>query len=219
MTPAPASQGLVPVRVKICGLTNVDDALVAAEAGADALGFVFYPTSPRAVTPEQVAEIIRRLPPYVRTVGVFYNQDEQTIRAVVERCGLDAVQLQGDEPPALCERLGSRVIKAIHMKDRDSLAAMRAYKVRAFLLDTYSPPETGGQPGGTGRTFDWSLAVEAKQYGRVILAGGLTPENVRQAVEQVRPYGVDVSSGVECLPGRKDPEKVKRFITEAKGGP
>lgn len=211
MTPA-------PVRVKICGLTNTDDAVFAAEAGADALGFVFYPTSPRRVTPEQVAEIIRRLPPYVRTVGVFHNQDEQAIRAVVEQCGLDAVQLQGEEPPALCERLGSRVIKAIHMKDRDSLAAMGTYKVRAFLLDTYSPPGTGGQPGGTGRMFDWSLAVAAKPYGRVIVAGGLTPENVRQAVEQVQPYGVDVSSGVERSPGRKDPEKVRRFVTAARGG-
>jgi phosphoribosylanthranilate isomerase len=200
------------IKVKICGLMNLEDALVAAEAGADALGFVLYSRSPRCVESKTVQEIIRRLPPYVTTVGVFANADVGEILDVMDECGLDLAQLQGDEPPSVCERLGPKAIKAIRVKDRDSLASMKNYSVRAFVLDTY----TAENFGGTGKQFDWDLAVEAKQYGRVILAGGLNPENVRTAIQKVRPYGVDVSSGVEQRIGKKDAEKVRQFIAKAK---
>jgi phosphoribosylanthranilate isomerase len=201
------------IKVKICGLTNLEDALVAAESGADALGFVFYPQSPRCIEPKEAKDIIRKLPPYATMVGVFANAGEDEVLRVMDECGLDLAQLQGDEPPSTCERLGSRAIKAIRVKDLDSLASMKTYSVRAFVLDTYTPENFGG----TGKRFDWDLAVEAKQYGRVILAGGLSPENVQKAIQKVRPYGVDVSSGVERRIGKKDPEKVRQFIRMAKG--
>jgi len=198
--------------IKICGLTNLEDALAAAEAGADALGFVFYRQSPRCIESKTAKEIIRQLPPYVTTVGVFANASADEILDAMEECGLDLAQLQGDEPPSVCERLGPKAIKAIRVKNRDSLASMKAYSVRAFVLDTYTPENFGG----TGKRFDWDLALEAKQYGRVILAGGLNPQNVREAIQKVRPYGVDVSTGVEQRIGRKDPEKVRQFIVKAK---
>jgi phosphoribosylanthranilate isomerase len=200
------------MRVKICGITNVHDALAAADCGADAVGFVLYPTSPRYIDVKTVKNIIAQLPPFVTTVGVFADTEERQIRSTVEACGLDVIQLQGDEPADLCRRLGGRVIKAIRIRDKFSLNRMIPYKVRAFVLDTYRE----GQLGGTGETFDWSLAVEAKKFGKIILAGGLTPENIRQAIEQVRPYGVDVSSGVEERLGKKDHLKLKRFIETAK---
>lgn len=200
-------------KVKICGLMNLEDALFAAEAGADALGFVLYLRSPRCVKPAAVQEIIRQLPPYVTTVGVFANVGAKEMLDVMENCGLDLAQLQGDEPPSVCNRLGSKAVKAIRVKDRDSLDSMKNYSARAFVLDTYAEENFGG----TGKRFDWDLAVEAKQYGRIILAGGLNPANVREAVQKVRPYGVDVSSGVEERIGKKDPEKVRQFIARAKG--
>lgn len=200
------------MRVKICGITNVHDALAAADCGADAVGFVLYPSSPRYIDVKTVKNIISQLPPFVTTVGVFADTEEREIRSTVEECGLDVMQLQGDEPADFCRRLGGRVIKAIRIRDKFSLNRMIPYKVRAFVLDTYRE----GQLGGTGETFDWSLAVEAKKFGKIILAGGLTPENIRQAIEQVRPYGVDVSSGVEERLGKKDHSKLKRFIETAK---
>jgi phosphoribosylanthranilate isomerase len=200
------------IKVKICGLMNLEDALVAAEAGADALGFVLYSRSPRCVEYKTVKEIMRRLPPYVTTVGVFANANVDEILDAMDECDLDLAQLQGDEPPSVCERLGSKAIKAIRVKDRDSLSPMKNYSVRAFVLDTYTEENFGG----TGKQFDWDLAVEAKQYGRIILAGGLNPENVREAIQKVRPYGVDVSSGVEQRIGKKDAEKVRQFIARAK---
>jgi phosphoribosylanthranilate isomerase len=199
------------MRVKICGITNLKDALAAAELGADAVGFVFYPESPRCVEPQTVKNIIRQLPPFVTTVGVFANQGEGEIRRTVEECGLEIIQLQGNEPPDLCMRLGYRVIKAIRVRDRASLNRMIPYRVRAFVLDTYRE----GQLGGTGETFDWNLAVEAKKFGKIILAGGLTPSNVKQAIELVHPSGVDVSSGVEEAVGKKDHQKIKQFIETA----
>ena len=200
------------MRVKICGITNVQDALAAADYGADAVGFVLYKSSPRCVDLKTVKNIIAQLPPFVTTVGVFADTDEKEIHSIVEDCGLDVIQLQGDEPAELCRRLGGRVIKAIRIQDKFSLNRMIPYKVRAFVLDTYRE----GQLGGTGHTFDWNLAVEAKKFGKIILAGGLTPENVGPAIEQVRPYGVDVSSGVEERIGKKDHSKLKRFIETAK---
>lgn len=185
---------------------------MAAEAGADALGFVFYPSSPRCVSVEKARDIIKRLPPYVTTVGVFADQDEKTIQDAVSACGLDIIQLQGKESPEFCERLGLRVIKAIRVKDRASLQGMERYHVRAYLLDTYRK----GIPGGTGESFDWAIAGEAKKHGRIILAGGLTPENVAEAIDKVQPYAIDVSSGVETSPGKKDAHKTRRFIAAAR---
>jgi phosphoribosylanthranilate isomerase len=200
------------MRIKICGITNLGDALAAAELGADALGFVFYKESPRAVETGAVRDIIRRLPPFITTVGVFADWDAASVEKAAGECGLDLIQLQGDEPPELCARFGSRAIKAIRMKDRGSLDRMASYSVRAFVLDAYQK----GQFGGTGKTFDWDLAIEAKRNGRVILAGGLTPENVGSAIEKVNPFAVDVSSGVEIRTGKKDFGKVRRFIDNAR---
>jgi phosphoribosylanthranilate isomerase len=200
------------MRVKICGITNVSDALAAADYGADAVGFVLYKSSPRYIDQSAVKNIISQLPPFVTTVGVFADGTEKEVLSTVEECGLDVIQLQGDEPADYCRRLGSRVIKAIRVRDKFSLNRMIPYKVRAFVLDTYRE----GELGGTGRTFDWSLAVDAKKFGKIILAGGLTPENIGPAIEQVRPYGVDVSTGVEERLGKKDHSKLKRFIETAK---
>jgi phosphoribosylanthranilate isomerase len=202
------------VRVKICGITNLEDALYAAEQGADALGFLFHPESPRCMKPSQVREIISHLPPYVVTVGVFGDETEEVLRAAASEAGVDRVQLHGREP-AIWTDLGRPVIKTIRVRGRESLVEMERYagKVEAFLLDTYRE-ETAG---GTGAAFDWTLCEEAKGCGPLILAGGLTPENVGEAVRTVRPYAVDVSSGVEASLGRKDPGKVERFIRNAKG--
>ncbi len=201
------------IRIKICGITNLEDALAAAELGADAVGFVLYPNSPRCVRPSLAKTIISKLPPYVTTVGVFADQDGKEILDIIEECGFDLVQLQGGESPEFCQRLGPRVVKAIRVKDQNSIECMATYSVRAFVLDTYRE----NQFGGTGERFDWGLALQARQYGRIILAGGLTPENVREAVAKVQPYGVDVSSGVEQRVGKKDHTKIEKFIKQTKG--
>lgn len=202
------------IRVKICGLTTLEDALAAAEAGADALGFVLYKQSPRCISVAEAQGIVRRLPPFVTTVGLFVNQPTQWVRIMAERCGVDILQFQGDESAAYCEAFGQRAVKAIRVKDRESLADMSEYAVRAFVLDAYRE----GEYGGTGQTFDWNLAVAAKSHGRIILAGGLTPENVAEAVARVRPFGVDVSTGVEgSVKGTKDHGKIRAFIQAAKG--
>jgi phosphoribosylanthranilate isomerase len=203
------------VRVKICGITNVEDAQAAVEAGADALGFVFYPPSPRYVTPEQAQQIIRALPPFITTVGLFVDVPVETVNDIAVRCGLDRVQLHGGETPDFCDLVTRPVIKAFRIKGADSLAHLPCYKVSAYLLDTYVE---GALPGGTGASFTWELAAEAKPYGPVILAGGLTPENVEVAIRQIHPYGVDVSTGVERAPGLKDHTKVRTFIASAKRG-
>ena len=201
------------VRVKICGITRRDDALHAAACGADALGFVFYPPSPRCVAPEQAREIIAALPPFVTRVGLFVNEASARIAAVVAACGLDAVQLHGDEPPADCLGLPCRVIKGVRPATPADLAPLATYPVAALLFDAAVP----GQFGGTGQRADWTLAREAAARHRLILAGGLTAENVAAAIAAVRPYGVDVSSRVESAPGKKDPDLVARFIHNAKG--
>ena len=195
-------------RIKICGTTNLDDALIAVEAGADALGFIFVPNTPRYLHPDEAAKIIEELPPFITTVGLFVNAEQKEIDTIANNCSLDAIQLHGEEPPELCVTLNRRVVKAFRVKDELSLSRLRDYHVRAYLLDTY----VKGTMGGTGKVFDWNLAVKAKQYGRIILAGGLNPHNIASAILRVRPYGVDVSSGVEASPGRKDPAKVKAFI-------
>jgi phosphoribosylanthranilate isomerase len=205
-------------RVKICGLTNPEDALVAAEAGADLLGFIFYPPSPRSVTPERagwVVEAVQRASLAVRFVGVFVDEEPGTVRQIAARCDLDYAQLHGTEPPEMVATLmdeGLSIIKAFRVRDGTSLAEIERYRATAYLLDTYVP----GQPGGTGHTFDWELAVPARRHGPVVLAGGLTPDNVAQAVRMVHPWGVDVASGVEAAPGCKDHDRLRRFITAAK---
>ncbi len=201
------------VRVKICGITNIEDALQAVAAGADALGFVFHPASPRHIFPEQAAEVIRVLPPFVQAVGLFVDVPLQQVNTITEACRLDLVQLHGDEPPDFCAAVNRRVIKAFRVKDITSLEPLRNYRVAGYLLDAWSPDAHGG----TGKTFNWEIAATAREYGPIILAGGLTPENVGAAVARVRPYGVDVSSGVEATPGRKEQEKVQEFIRNAKG--
>ena len=196
-------------RIKICGTTNLDDALMAVDAGADALGFIFVPNTPRYLHPDEAAKIIEELPPFITTVGLFVNAKHSEIDTIANGCALDAVQLHGEEPPELCQTLNRRVVKAFRVKDESTLSHLHDYRVSAYLLDTY----VKGAMGGTGRVFDWNLAVKAKKYGRIILAGGLNPENIASAILQVRPYGVDVSSGVEMSPGCKDPAKIKAFIS------
>jgi phosphoribosylanthranilate isomerase len=201
------------VHVKICGITSLEDAQLAVDAGADALGFVFYPPSPRYVTPEQAEQIIQTLPPFVTTVGLFVDVALDTVNATAARCGLDRIQLHGRETPEFCRQVTRPVIKAVRIKNAASLAHVPDYKVSAYLLDTYVE---GALPGGTGASFSWELAARAKPYGPVILAGGLTPENIEVAIVQTRPYGVDVSTGVERAPGIKDHQKVREFIARAK---
>lgn len=196
------------IKVKICGITNLEDAMMAIEAGADALGFVFFHKSPRNIFPEKAAGIISRLPPFVQTVGLFVNEDPATVNATADLCGLDLVQLHGEESPEFCRAVKRRVIKAFRVKDMTSLAEIDNYQVAAFLLDAWSP----SAQGGTGRTFNWEIAAAAAASYRIILAGGLTPENVAEAVQKVKPYAVDVSSGVESGPGIKDAELVQRFF-------
>lgn len=200
-------------RVKICGITNLEDALSAVEAGADALGFVFYAASPRHIFPEQATRIISQLPPFVQTVGLFVNEELNTVNEVADLCRLDLVQLHGDESADYCQQISRRVLKAFRVRSLTCLDPIKDYRVAGYLLDTFSPSFYGG----TGTSFNWEIATEAvKRHQRIILAGGLTPDNVAEAIRQVGPYGVDVSSGVEAGPGKKDREKVREFIRNAK---
>jgi len=200
-------------KVKICGITNLEDARVAAEAGADALGFVFCEQSPRCVTTDMAAAVISQLPLHIIKVCVFVNNDPDVVRRAIGQCGLNMLQFHGDEQPDYCLQFGLMSMKAFRVLNAQSLEALSAYKTDAWLLDAYAPNKFGG----TGETFNWDLALDAQRRGRpIFLAGGLTPENVAQAVQRVHPYGVDVSSGVEAGPGKKDHEKVKNFISAAK---
>lgn len=205
------------LRIKICGITREEDAWAAVDAGADALGFVFVPGTPRFIKPERAASITRHLPPFVSCVGLFVNADPALIRAAVTEARLDTVQLHGDESPevGLLLRGHVRVIQAFRVQGPKILLQLPNYRksADAWLLDAYVP----GAAGGTGARFDWNLAVEARELGHpLILAGGLKPENIADAVRQVRPFAVDVSSGVEISPGRKDSEKVQRLIAAAR---
>jgi phosphoribosylanthranilate isomerase len=199
------------VRIKICGITNLEDAQLAAQLGAHALGFIFYAKSPRCVPPEAARDIIVQLPPFVTSVGVFVDEEAAVVRDLAARVGLDWLQLHGQETPEYCRSLGRRVIKGFRIKNEDSLAALAAYRgaAQALLLDTYKK----GQTGGTGESFDWRLAQDARQFGPIILAGGLTPDNVARAVEIAQPQAVDVASGVETAPGKKDVEKLRAFFS------
>lgn len=201
------------VRVKICGITNLADAQAAAEAGADALGFVFYEKSPRHMTIPAVAGISKLLPPFILRVGVFVNAPKEEIVRAIGECGLSLLQFHGDEPPEFCTQFGLMSMKAFRIRDAESLKELSKYKTDAWLLDAYSSDTLGG----TGEVFNWDLAVEAQKTSRpIFLAGGLTPGNVAEAVRKVRPFGVDVSSGVESSPGKKDHAKVRAFINTVK---
>ena len=203
----------MPVKVKICGLTNLPDALVAVEAGADALGFVFCEDSPRFLSLETASGIIHKLPASAVKVGVFVNATEEFVQRAIAECGLNLLQFHGDESPAYCLQFHLMSMKAFRIRDAASLQALTDYRTDAWLLDSYAP----GKLGGTGEKFNWDLAVEAQKLGRpIFLAGGLTPDNVADAVRQVHPYAVDVSSGVEASPGTKHHAKVTAFIQAAK---
>ena len=202
------------VKVKVCGMTSLKDALVAVEVGADAVGFIFYKKSPRSVTMKTVREIVLELPPFVDTVGVFVDETAEQINKIADYCNLDIIQLHGDESPTFCKKIRRKGIKAFRIKDMQSVKKLSNFQVSGFLLDTFSE----NLHGGTGKVFDWNLALPAKKFGAVIIAGVLTPNNVQQAVRQIRPYGVDVCSGVESEPGIKDHKKVRAFLNNAKAG-
>ena len=202
------------VRSKICGITRVEDALAAAAAGADAIGLVFYAKSPRAVRVEQAQQIIAALPPFVTTVGLFVDMPRPELQQILAQVPLDLLQFHGDESVEQCEGYGRPYIKALRVKAGDDIAALMAQYPSAsgVLLDTF----VEGVPGGTGLAFDWSL-VPAELPKPVILAGGLTPDNVAAAIDRVRPYAVDISGGVESAKGLKDADKVRAFIRAARG--
>jgi phosphoribosylanthranilate isomerase len=196
-------------RVKICGITNLADGQAAVEAGADALGFNFCEKSPRFVPLKTAAEISKHLPPFVLRVGVFVNAPEDFVLRAIGECGLTMLQFHGDEPPEFCTQFGLMNMKAFRIRDVESLKKIPEYQTDAYLLDAFSSTT----PGGTGEKFNWDLAVEAQKFGKpIFLAGGLTPENVAGAVRKVQLFGVDVSSGVEISPGKKDQAKMKAFI-------
>jgi len=197
----------MPTRIKICGLTRLEDAQRAVDLGAAALGFNFYPPSPRYIEPEPARAIIRRLPPFVTAVGVFADEtDAGHVISLARESGATAVQVHGPRFPALHELLSVfTLVVAVAVREGFKPEELRKIKPSAFLLDAFDPDRLGG----SGSTFDWSVAREAKQYGPIILAGGLTPENVAQAVWEVRPFAVDVASGVESAPGIKDPAKLQ----------
>lgn len=199
-------------KVKICGITNAEDAAAAVEAGADALGFVFYRKSPRYIEPLVARQIIVGLPPLVIPVGVFVDEDQLVVRNLVDDCGLALAQLHGHESAIYCQELGRPVLKAFRVKDRSAFLTLAEFRgragVRGFVLDAFSDQAFGG----TGQVIDWQLAAEVAKAANILLAGGLTPDNVGKAIQAVQPYGVDVSSGVESAPGKKDHEKVRAFI-------
>lgn len=201
------------IEIKICGLTDLESAAAACEAGADAVGFIFHPPSPRFIHPEEARRIIRNLPASVCKVGVFVNHDLQRLEEIAAFCGIDLIQLHGDESPAYCSRLsGLRVIKAVFPRNEQTLVEAAHYKVRAVLADT----RTSSQYGGTGLRTDWTLAALLKDSFRLILAGGLSPANAAEAVAAVGPDALDFNSGVESAPGRKDPEKMRRAVAAAR---
>ena len=200
------------VRVKICGITNVADALLAAEAGADAVGFIFVERTPRWVTPAQAAAIIRELPPFVAPVGVFWDHPAGHVKAVAEAAGLGALQFHGEESPEALIGYALPVIKTVKVSSASDLDRLSAYRVSAFLLDSGER----WSEGEARRPIQWTLARHAAARGRIILSAGLTPANVAEAIAVARPWGVDVNSGVEASPGKKDAAKVREFLAAAR---
>jgi len=207
------------MHIKICGLKTLDEALAAIDAGADYLGFNFYPPSPRYLSPEACAQITSRLgagPRGVKTVGIFVNETPEQVRSLLSACGLDLAQLHGEEPPEIFQALGGRAYKAFRGAAGQAVEAYASAGpgAPAFLVDACAPKALGG----TGQVADWPAARALAAEYPIFLAGGLTPENVAEAVAQVRPWGVDVASGVESAPGRKDPQKMKEFVAAAQRG-
>ena len=195
-------------RIKICGITNKEDALWTADLKVDALGFIFA-ESPRRVGPDVVCEIVKFLPPFISTVGVFVDEDKEKVKEIADLCSLTTLQFHGEESPAYCQGFRQKVIKSFRVKDESVLEKAVSYKVDAYLLDTY----LRGRPGGTGKTFNWEIAGRVKGIGvPLILSGGLNPDNVARAISEVRPYAVDVSSGVESKEGKKDYGKLERLV-------
>jgi phosphoribosylanthranilate isomerase len=200
-------------KVKICGITNPADAQATVAAGADALGFIFYEKSPRYVRLADAAAISRNLAPFIMRVGVFVNAPEEFVFSAIRECGLTLLQFHGDEPPEFCAQFGLMNMKAFRIHGAETLEQIPKYATDAYLLDAYSSTTLGG----TGEKFNWDLAVEAQKFGKpIFLAGGLTAENVAGAIRKVRPFGVDVSSGVESAPGLKDHDKIRAFIAAAR---
>jgi phosphoribosylanthranilate isomerase len=200
------------VRVKICGITNFEDARDAINLGADALGFNFYKRSPRYLEPAKAKPIIEALPPLISLVGIFADEfSPERIRTIAHAVGLGTIQLHGSESPEYIKKISEvRIIKAFRINETFAVSQLTAYQVGAYLLDAHDSK----QLGGTGKTFDWDVAVQAKQYGRVILAGGLSPENIADAILRVRPYAVDVCSAIESEPGKKDFQKMEALFRE-----
>lgn len=201
-------------KIKICGITNLNDAFLSIDLGADAIGFIFYRYSKRYISSEDALRIISKLPPFVKTVGVFVNQSVEELKSMKREIRFDLFQLHGDEEPDYCRELGNSVIKAMRVKDRINQDDIDSFPVRALLFDTYSTEDFGG----TGRSFNWELLKGIAVSKSVILSGGLTPENVAEAIDIVNPYAVDVSSGVEDYPGKKNPLKLKAFIKAVRNG-
>ena len=196
-------------KIKICGITNRNDARAATNLEVDALGFVFYPPSPRAVTPDKAKRIRQEIPPFTLCVGVFVNETKEAVLNVAKTCRLDALQFHGNESPEYCAFFSDyKIIKAFSLKNQADLDSIPRYQTQAFLIDAYDPK----QHGGTGKKADWELARAAKGFGPVILAGGLDKTNVCEAIREVKPYAVDVCSGVELSPGIKDPVKLRNFV-------
>jgi len=196
------------IYIKICGITEVDDAVKIAELGVNALGFIFYLKSRRYISPDKAKEIIKHLPPFINTVGVFVNEKKESVIDVLNRCPIDILQFHGDETPEYCGQFNKRFIKAFRVNKGFSFDVFLKFPASAFLLDSL----VTGEYGGTGVVFDWDIAVKAKKYGKIILSGGLNQENLSSAVAKVNPYGVDISSGVEIEPGKKDIGKVKEIV-------
>jgi|WetSurMetagenome_2_1015567.scaffolds.fasta_scaffold78415_3 phosphoribosylanthranilate isomerase len=195
--------------IKICGITNIGDALCAAACGADAVGFIFHPESPRNIAPKRAKEIIAALPRGIATVGVFVNREAKAAARTAAACGLDLIQLHGDESPEYCRRFPpERIIKAVSPRTPEDLRALDAYEVRAFLVDF----REAGRYGGTGKRADWGLAARLRESRPLILAGGLCIENIGEALSAVAPDAVDINSGCERAPGIKDHERMKRII-------
>ncbi len=197
--------------IKICGITHLEDALDAVSLGVDALGFIFAP-SPRRINPLQGQEIVRHLPPSIWKVGVFVNEELKIVRRIAEDCGLNALQFHGQEPPEYCRQAHLPVIKAIGVKDTESLKEMERYPFASILLDAWS----ADRAGGTGKTFCWEMAREARQQRNFILSGGLNPQNVFSAIRELGPLGVDVCSGVEKIRAKKDRDKMTEFVKEVR---
>lgn len=197
------------VRIKICGITRFEDARIAANLGVDALGFIFYKKSPRYIAPENASLIIRQLPPFVSRVGVFVDEEPHNVIDIVRQAGIDTIQLHGSETPEYCNQMPLPVIKTISIKPDTDLSILEKYKTSGILLDTWHD----GMSGGTGKTFDWSIAKKiCTRYGNIVLAGGLGPTNLEEALKMVYPYGVDINSGVEIMPGVKNPHKMRDAV-------